>query len=78
MYRTLFAATLAVVIQATQLTTQVEDVMMDQLNFAREGELAQVADKSMSGADKSGLAQVAFKESVGEDKSGLAQVAANL
>ena len=45
MYRTVFAATLAVVIQAAQLTTQVEDLMMDQLNFARESELAQVAAK---------------------------------
>ena len=60
MNRTLFAATLAVVIQGTQLTTQVEDLMVDQLNFAREGELAQVADKShMDSADKTGLAQVA-------------------
>ena len=45
MYRTVLAATLAVVIQAAQLTTQVEDLMMDQLNFARESELAQVAAK---------------------------------
>ena len=37
MNRTSFAATLVVVIQATQLTTQLEDLMMDQLNFAQRG-----------------------------------------
>ena len=35
MYRTAFAATLVVVIQANQLTTQVEDLVIDQLNFAQ-------------------------------------------
>ena len=70
MYRTIFAATLAVVIQGTQLTTQVEDLMMDQLNFAREGELAQVAFKAEPYEDKKpghGLAQVAANLEVSED-----------
>merc|ERR1719225_493970 len=45
MNRTIFAATLAVAIQATQLTTQVEDLMMDQLNFAQDSFEGQLNDE---------------------------------
>merc|ERR1711876_24766 len=45
MNRTVFAATLAVAIQATQLTNQVEDLMMDQLNFAQDSFEGQLNDE---------------------------------
>ena len=54
MNRTSFAATLVVVIQATQLTTQLKDLKMDQLNFAQKGP---EFDGVANGVDKAVLCQ---------------------